>query len=163
YRTIGYRSSPVRGVPFDEALGRIPEADGRVLDPGGAPIPRLYATGWIRRGPVGLIGSTKSDAAETVASLFADLESGGSRPGRGAERAPAAERETLLSRLDARVDWAGWLRIDTAERTLGAIRERERTKIADRAELLRCAAAPDPVSDEAPSAPDPAAALENAR
>ncbi|GAA1799303.1 FAD-dependent oxidoreductase [Leucobacter iarius] len=163
YRTIGYRSSPVPGVPFDEALGRIPEADGRVLDPSGAPIPGLYATGWIRRGPVGLIGSTKSDAAETVASLFADLESDGSRSVPGVGGVLAAEREALLSRVDTRVDWAGWLRVDAAERTLGAIRERERTKIADRTELLRCAAASGPTPDETPSTPDPAAALENAR
>ncbi len=128
YRTIGYRSSPVPGVPFDEATGRVPNAAGRVLGADGSPIPGLYATGWIRRGPVGLIGSTKSDAAETVDSLISDL---GGKAGVGPEGSAR-----LRDRLAGVVDWDGWLRIDTAERLLGAERGRERTKIVDRDLLL---------------------------
>jgi len=128
YRTIGYRSSPVPGVPFDEATGRVPNAAGRVLGADGSPVPGLYATGWIRRGPVGLIGSTKSDAAETVDSLIADLDG---RAGVGPEGP-----DRLRDRLAGVVDWDGWLRIDAAERRLGAGRGRERTKIVDRGLLL---------------------------
>ena len=156
YRTIGYRSSPLPGVPFDEATGRIPEAAGRVLDAGGSPIPRLYTTGWIRRGPVGLIGSTKSDAAETVASLLADLEATDRAGGSG------RDPEHLVARLQALVDWDGWLRIDAAERAIGEARGRERTKIVDRAELLRHAAPPEPGTRTAPDSPLETA-LENAR
>ncbi|MFP3416510.1 hypothetical protein SB773_34295, partial [Bacillus sp. SIMBA_074] len=71
YRAIGYRGTPVRDVPFDEAGGVIPNDGGRVLDDG-EPVPGLYATGWIKRGPVGLIGHTKSDAGETIEKLLED-------------------------------------------------------------------------------------------
>lgn len=129
YRTIGYRSTPVPGVPFDEVSGTIPDAAGRVLGSDGVAIPRLYATGWIRRGPVGLIGSTKSDAAEAISSLLADLAE---QP----DVAPVGAADALRERLTAAVGWDGWLRIDEAERRLGEERGRERTKIVDRAELL---------------------------
>lgn len=128
YRTIGYRSSPVPGVPFDESAGRVPNAAGRVLGPDGSPIPGLYATGWIRRGPVGLIGSTKSDAAETVESLIEDLAT--------KTRVEPESSARLREQLTGVVDWDGWLRIDAAERALGAERGRERTKIVDRELLL---------------------------
>ncbi|GAA1324459.1 FAD-dependent oxidoreductase [Leucobacter albus] len=132
YRTIGYRSTPVPGVPFDDASGTIPDSAGRVLDESGEHIAGLYATGWIRRGPVGLIGSTKSDAAEAIDSLLADLAD---LADRGAQ-APAGAADALCERLGDKVGWEGWLRIDEAERNLGAERGRERTKIVDRDELL---------------------------
>ncbi len=129
YRTIGYRSTPVPGVPFDDATGTIPDDAGRILGTDGVPIPRLYATGWIRRGPVGLIGSTKSDAAEAIDSLIADLSQ---RP----RATPVGAADALVARLTDAVGWDGWLRIDEAEKRLGAERGRERTKIVNRDELL---------------------------
>ncbi|MFF8816873.1 FAD-dependent oxidoreductase [Leucobacter sp. NPDC015123] len=129
YRTIGYRSTPVPGVPFDDATGTIPDDAGRILGTDGVPIPRLYATGWIRRGPVGLIGSTKSDAAEAIDSLIADLSQ---RP----RTTPVGAADALVARLTDAVGWDGWLRIDEAEKRLGAERGRERTKIVNRDELL---------------------------
>jgi ferredoxin--NADP+ reductase len=134
YRTIGYRSTPVPGVPFDEDTGTIPDRNGRVLDADGQPIPGLYTTGWIRRGPMGLIGSTKGDAAQTIASLLEDLSTSG---------ATAGSPHGLHARLGRAVDWQGWLRIDAAERALGAEKGRERTKIVDRAQLLDHAEVPD--------------------
>lgn len=127
YRAIGYLSSPVPGVPFDAERGIVPNAEGRVLDGDGAPIPRLYATGWIKRGPIGLIGSTKSDAAQTVAHLVEDL---------AAAEAGSVESADPLAHLGAAVDREGWLRIDEAERRAGAARGRERTKIVDRRTML---------------------------
>ncbi|GAA1577802.1 FAD-dependent oxidoreductase [Leucobacter aridicollis] len=129
YRTIGYRSTPVPGVPFDDATGTIPDDAGRILDADGEPIPGLYATGWIRRGPVGLIGSTKSDAAEAIDSLITDLAA---RPG----AAPEGAADALVARLTDAVGWDGWLRIDEAEKRLGAERGRERTKIVTREALM---------------------------
>lgn len=129
YRTIGYRSTPVPGVPFDDATGTIPDDSGRILDADGEPIPGLYATGWIRRGPVGLIGSTKSDAAEAIDSLITDLAA---RPG----AAPEGAADALVARLTDAVGWDGWLRIDEAEKRLGAERGRERTKIVTREALM---------------------------
>ncbi|WP_119696422.1 FAD-dependent oxidoreductase [Microbacterium halotolerans] len=126
YRAVGYRSTAVPGVPFDADLGAVPHAEGRVLDAAGVPISRLYATGWVKRGPVGLIGSTKSDAAQTVRHLVDDLAA-----------APRAPREgDPTADLGHAVDLDGWLRIDAAERLAGAERGRERTKIVDREEML---------------------------
>ena len=126
YRAVGYRSTPVPGMPFDAELGVVPHVEGRVVDAAGAPIPRLYATGWIKRGPVGLIGSTKSDAAQTIRHLVDDL----------ADAEPAASGADPLAHVDHAVDLAGWLRIDAAERGAGSERGRERTKLVDRAEML---------------------------
>ena len=126
YRAVGYRSTPVPGMPFDDEAGVVPHREGRVIDEGGLPIPRLYATGWIKRGPVGLIGSTKSDAAQTVAHLVEDLEAGESTVREG----------DPIAHLTAAVDFDGWLRIDAAERNAGADRGRERTKLVERAEML---------------------------
>ncbi|WP_454113763.1 pyridine nucleotide-disulfide oxidoreductase [Microbacterium maritypicum] len=126
YRAVGYRSTPVPGMPFDADLGVVPHVEGRVVDAEGAPIPRLYATGWIKRGPVGLIGSTKSDAAQTIGHLVDDLD--------------ALEREARdddpIAHLTHAVDFDGWLRIDAAERSAGADRGRERTKLVEREEML---------------------------
>ncbi len=126
YRAVGYRSTAVPGMPFDADLGVVPHAEGRVVDAVGEPVPRLYATGWIKRGPVGLIGSTKSDAAQTVRHLVADL----------AAAEPVSHDAEPIARLGRAVDLNGWLRIDSAERAAGVERGRERTKIADRVEML---------------------------
>jgi ferredoxin--NADP+ reductase len=126
YRAVGYRSTPVPGLPFDAALGVVPHIEGRVVDAEGTTIPRLYATGWIKRGPVGLIGSTKSDAAQTVGHVVDDLD--------GIER--EARDDDPIAHLAHAVDLDGWLRIDAAERGAGAERGRERTKLVERAEML---------------------------
>lgn len=126
YRAVGYRSTPVPGMPFDDEAGVVPHVEGRVVDEGGTPIPRLYATGWIKRGPVGLIGSTKSDAAQTVKHLVDDLAAADS----------TAREGDPIAHLTAAVDFGGWLRIDAAERNAGADRGRERTKLVERAEML---------------------------
>jgi len=127
YRAVGYTGSPVPGVPFDPVRGSIPHRAGRVLDDRGEQVPGLYATGWIKRGPVGLIGSTKSDAKETVESLVEDLVPNG-----------AGQRvDDLLTRRP--VGWAEWLRVDAAELAAGAARGRERTKFGTRDQILAAA------------------------
>lgn len=126
YRAVGYRSTPVPGMPFDTTLGVVPHIEGRVVDAEGIPIPRLYATGWIKRGPVGLIGSTKSDAAQTIGHVVDDL---------GSVELEARDDDPI-AHLSHAVDLDGWLRIDAAERGAGAARGRERTKIVEREEML---------------------------
>jgi ferredoxin/flavodoxin---NADP+ reductase len=75
--SIGYRGVPVPGLPFDEATGTVPNAQGRVLSPdGAAPLPGAYVAGWIKRGPSGFIGTNKSCAQETVRELVADFSAG---------------------------------------------------------------------------------------
>jgi len=133
YRAVGYFGSPVPGVPFDDARGVIPNAGGRVLDDAGRPVPGLYATGWIKRGPVGLIGSTKSDAQETIRHLSEDLASGialGSTL-----RSDEDVVEVLASRGIPVVTWEGWELLQAHERALGAEQGRERVKVTTRQEM----------------------------
>ena len=88
--TTARRSSTPRST---QRLGVIPNIEGRVTDASARPIPGLFATGWIKRGPVGLIGHTKSDAMETIAHLVADAAAGRARrAGRGRRRARPAGR-----------------------------------------------------------------------
>ena len=113
-RSVGYRGVALPGVPFDDDRGVIPNADGRVLDAGGEPIAGLYCAGWIKRGPSGVIGTNKKDAAETVEHVLEDAEAGllargRGRPRRAARRARprrssttrAGRRSTATSRASA--------------------------------------------------------------
>ena len=75
FRSVGYRGIPLPDVPFDDSSGVIPNEKGRVLDKaGGDPIPGLYTTGWIKRGPTGVIGTNKTDSGETVSCMVEDIE-----------------------------------------------------------------------------------------
>ncbi|MBZ4497802.1 FAD-dependent oxidoreductase [Dermacoccus abyssi] len=132
YRAVGYYSSPLQNLPFDDARGVVPNEAGRVLDESGEPIAATYVTGWIKRGPVGLIGHTKSDASETIRCLLEDLPS---------LVAPAVEDEDALLRhlLDSGVDvtlWDDWERLDAQEIALGAGAGRERVKIVSREDMI---------------------------
>lgn len=135
YRAVGYRSSALVDLPFDAASGTVPHAAGRVLDLEGTAMPRTYVTGWIKRGPVGLIGHTKSDAAETVASLLADLERAPADA--PAERSPGSILAHLAERGVDVTTWAGWERLDAHEVALGGAAGRERIKVVPREEMLR--------------------------
>jgi ferredoxin--NADP+ reductase len=86
-RSVGYQSVPLLGVPFNERSSTVPNAEGRVLGPDGTPLPGEYVAGWLKRGPTGVIGTNKSDAAQTVRSLLADLAGG---PGPGDVQLPRA-------------------------------------------------------------------------
>ena len=81
FRSVGYQSVPLAGVPFDENTATVPNAEGRVLGPDGEPLPGEYVAGWLKRGPTGVVGTNKSDAAATVRSLLADLAARWSRGG----------------------------------------------------------------------------------
>ncbi|MBN9645152.1 FAD-dependent oxidoreductase [Corynebacterium mendelii] len=130
YRAVGYKSDPIDGVPFDSTRNVIPNDGGHVLDPDtGAPIAGLYCTGWIKRGPVGLIGNTKSDAKETTEMLIGDWTSGALTP------AEHPEQDAIIDFLrEKNIDftsWAGWHRLDAAEKALGEKEGRERHKIVE--------------------------------
>ena len=93
-RSVGYQSVPLPGVPFDERTHTVPNASGRVLSESGEPLPGEYVAGWLKRGPTGVIGTNKADAAETVQALLADLAGGpdvaeGKLPRPGLLRRPA--------------------------------------------------------------------------
>ena len=132
YRAVGYFGSPVDEIPFDPKYGVIKNSEGRVLDDQGSQIPGTYCTGWIKRGPVGLIGHTKADAIETISHVIADRAMWW-EPAQPSEDAIVA---TLTQRGVAFIEWDNWLRIDTAEKNLGEALGRERLKLFDRAEML---------------------------
>ncbi|GAA2802173.1 FAD-dependent oxidoreductase [Saccharopolyspora taberi] len=137
YRAVGYLSSPVADLPFDHGSGTVPNDGGRVLDIDGDHIPGVYTTGWIKRGPVGLIGHTKGDALETINNLLSDLDSLSS--------AEQPEQESVLRLLEERgveyTTWDGWNRLDAHEKALGEAEGRERIKVVPRDEMVRIARA----------------------
>ena len=133
-RAIGYRGRPVAGLPFDEVAGTFAHRGGRVIDPaGGEPVAGVYCSGWIKRGATGVIGTNRTDSAETVEALLRDFGSG-----RLAD--PAYDKERLERLLRGRqpdlVDKAGWARIDQAERRAGRASRRPRVKFLTVEELL---------------------------
>lgn len=133
YRAIGYFGSPLPGVPFDEHHGVIPNHEGQVWDDDNQQVNGMYATGWIKRGPIGLIGHTKSDALETVTHLVADQGNWWTP----ADASEASVVELLESRGVQFTDLAGWRRLDAHELALGAANGRERIKVVDRDEMTR--------------------------
>ncbi|WP_168583070.1 FAD-dependent oxidoreductase [Gephyromycinifex aptenodytis] len=141
-RAIGYRGVPLPGVPFDMEFGIIPNDEGRVLTEDGHRLRREYVVGWIKRGPIGVIGTNKSDAAQTVRHLCQELQ-----------EAPHDERASLD--LDRHLAERGfrpstfedWRRIDEAEQSRGQGQGRDRSKIEAWQELL------DLVTRERPGGP----------
>ncbi len=131
FRSVGYRGTGVPDVPFDERSGTIPNAEGRVLGESGTPIEGLYCAGWIKRGPTGVIGTNKKDAAETVELLLEDA-----RAGRLPERDGRALEELLAGRGVEVVMYSGWEAIDAVERARGEPHGRPRVKLASWDELL---------------------------
>ena len=133
YRAIGYYGSPLPDVPFDEQRGVLPNTEGQVIDPDtGAHLPGVYATGWIKRGPIGLIGHTKSDAMETVRHVIADRATWWTPE----HTEDAAIPALLESRDVAWTDLDGWHRLDAHEIALGADQDRARVKVVPREEMV---------------------------
>ncbi|MFM2321186.1 MAG: hypothetical protein RL612_333, partial [Actinomycetota bacterium] len=91
----------------------------------------VYATGWIKRGPVGLIGHTKSDATETIENLVVDI------PKLAEPASPGTVLETLNARGVQYTDWQGWLKLNAYEQSLGEKENRERIKVVDRDEQVK--------------------------
>jgi ferredoxin--NADP+ reductase len=127
FRSVGYRGVALPGVPFDEETGTIPNDRGRVG-------PGVYVAGWIKRGPSGVIGTNKKDAAETAELLLEDLRDA-PRKGRS-----AGEVEALLLERGVRlVVYEGWASIDEVERAAGEKLGRPRVKLCTWDELLDAA------------------------
>jgi ferredoxin--NADP+ reductase len=135
YRAVGYFGTELVEIPFDEKYGVISNNAGRVVDSEGSVVSGIYATGWIKRGPVGLIGHTKSDAMETIASLIED---------RSTWWQPAHhDEQSVIDLLKGKnvqfLGWPEWLKVDATERQLGEDQGRERIKLVDREDFLSAA------------------------
>lgn len=134
FRSVGYRGVALDGVPFDAHRGVIPNNGGRVVEsPDSATnIHGLYVCGWIKRGPQGVIGTNKLDAAETIDHLIADAATGRLTPGTG----PGDAHDLLMSRGVRLTDWSDWLQIDREEQARGAPAGRPREKVTLVSEML---------------------------
>ena len=129
-RSVGYRGVALPGVPFHEEHGVIPNREGRVLGEGGEPLPGVYCAGWIKRGPSGVIGTNKKDAAETAERLLEDARA-------GLLRSEGGELEELLRERGVEaVEYAGWEAIDRHERGRGEPHGRPRVKLTSWDDLL---------------------------
>jgi len=139
-RSIGYKGVPIDGIPFDDGRGLVHNDGGRIHDGSGEAVPGLYAVGWIKRGPSGVIGTNKKDAQETVDNLFADLEAGGIP-----EPELADDRGAIETLLDERkpdhVTFEGWQAIDAAEVEAGKPHGRPRVKFCRVDELVEASRA----------------------
>jgi ferredoxin--NADP+ reductase len=157
-RSVGYQSVPLDGVPFDERNAVVPNDQGRVLGPDGAPLPGEYVAGWLKRGPTGVIGTNKSDAAETVRSLLSDLLGDEAvdvtlpRPGvlryptaadgadsvaDGAPDGLTALEQILADKGVRPVTYADWLLLETAETDLArSLGRGDRVKLHGREALF---------------------------
>lgn len=136
FRSIGYKGLPLPGLPFDDRGGVIPNRAGRVIDPErDAPLPRVYTSGWIKRGPNGVIGTNKNDSIETVRCMLEDAP----RLDVPAELRPdPAAIDSFLRDKGVRVvSFADWKRIDEAEVAKGQPQERPRVKFASVEDMLR--------------------------
>jgi ferredoxin--NADP+ reductase len=138
-RSVGYRAVPLPGVPFDERSFVLPNDRGRVRGPDGQALPGVYAVGWIKRGPTGILGTNKRDAEETVSCLAEDLASGALPPA----ELPAREQidALLAERKPDLVTTGGWRAIDADELERAREQQRPRVKLASREELLAAARA----------------------
>ena len=131
FASIGYRAMPMPGVPFDARRGIIPNAEGRVLEDG-RPLPGVYATGWIKRGPTGLIGTNKPDSAETVQKILEDLP----HLPPCEDPNPDAMPQWLAARGIRAVSFADWRKIDTVEIERGKPRRKPREKLPKVSQML---------------------------
>src|SRR4051812_13052129 len=130
-RSVGYRGTPLPGLPVDEHTATVPHEEGRVLRDG-RPSPGEYVAGWIKRGPTGVVGTNKHDARETVASLLADAEAGRLRVGGAVDDLV----DTLVARGAEPVLLDGWRAIEAAEIALGESEGKARTTMHERDALL---------------------------
>jgi ferredoxin/flavodoxin---NADP+ reductase len=135
FRSVGYRGVPLPGVPFDDKWGVVLNEKGRVLDPDTKqPLPGEYTAGWIKRGPSGVIGTNKPDAAETVAGMLEDMTA--SHTLEPSEPDPAAAERLVRQRQPSYISYADWLRLNEVEVTRGRAQGRPRVKFTRVDEML---------------------------
>lgn len=151
---VGYHVRPIADLPYDSGAGTLRNRGGRLLDEQGQILAGEYVTGWAKRGPSGVIGTNRADAAQTVKNLLADF------PGLAP---PKHKDRNVIELLEHRgvkvVDWAGWLRLDSHEIQAGRRRGSPRVKTSDLADMLDCTQplAPEGPTDAGADGPSPVA------
>jgi ferredoxin--NADP+ reductase len=138
-RSIGYQGMPLPGTPFESKRAVVPNQAGRVLGSDQSPAPGLYVTGWIKRGPSGLIGTNKACAKETIDALVADTEK---LPAPTLD--PAAIEAALAARNVRAVTYEAWRAIDAAEVARGTPKGKVRDKFTSVEALLAAASGTTP-------------------
>jgi adrenodoxin-NADP+ reductase len=132
FTSIGYKSKPLPGLPFDERQGRVPNSFGKVLD-GDKELPGMYTAGWLKRGPTGVIVSTMADAYETADTILDDLKNDRDMlPDNGEEKKGA---EGLTARMDP-VTYQDWKKIEAAEFAIGDKLGKPREKFSNISDML---------------------------
>jgi ferredoxin/flavodoxin---NADP+ reductase len=145
FRSVGYRGVALPGVPFNPNAGVIPNADGRVVDPDTKqPVRGEYVAGWIKRGPSGVIGTNKPDAAQTVAAMIEDAAAG--RTFDPAEPDAAAAERMLRSHRPELFSYADWLKLNELEVGRGRPSGRPRVKFTSVEEMLAALGRPTAVT-----------------
>ena len=135
FRSIGYRGVPLPGVPFHERWGVILNEKGRVLNAdSNEPVLGEYTAGWIKRGPSGVIGTNKPDAAETAECMLADLAAG--KTGLPTHPELDAAAHMVKNKKPNYVSYEDWLRLDEMETAAGAAQGRPRVKFTEVSEML---------------------------
>jgi ferredoxin--NADP+ reductase len=133
-RSIGYRGRPVDDVAFDERRGLIRNTGGRVCAQPADAHEGEYVIGWIKRGPSGVIGTNKKDAADTTAKIVEDRDAG--RLNTPTHPGPADTAAVYAQRAPDSVTWVGWEAIDAHEKTSGQPHGRPRIKLVRLADLV---------------------------
>ena len=114
---IGYEAEPLAGIPYEK--GKVLNTEGRVAE-------NVYVVGWAKRGPSGVIGTNKSDAADVMNLLVADLK----------EPKPTVELVSLITTKKV-ISQSHWQSINAAEVAAGEPHGKPRIKAVSREELLR--------------------------
>ena len=134
FRSVGYRGLPMEGLPFNESWGVIPNEIGRVTEPEtGQPVRGMYVSGWIKRGPTGVIGTNKKDGTETAGAMLEDA--GSSSVLDPAHPDPSTLDALVRERQPHVVNYADWSRLDELEQSRGEAGGRPRVKFTSRAEM----------------------------
>ncbi|HKZ86103.1 MAG TPA: FAD-dependent oxidoreductase [Anaerolineae bacterium] len=135
FRSVGYRGVALPEVPFNERWGVILNQKGRVVDPETQqPMTGLYTSGWIKRGPSGVIGTNKPDSVETVGCMLEDLAGGAvlqpANPDHGSAEKLVCERQPQF------FTYADWQRLDEMEVARGKAVGRPRLKFTRVEDML---------------------------
>lgn len=135
FRSIGYKGVPLPDVPFNNSWGVIQNEKGRVMDPQTRqPVVGEYTAGWIKRGPSGVIGTNKPDAAETVDCMVQDLAKGSHL---NPPQPTAAAAEQFIRHCQPNYfSYADWLRLDELEVARGQAIGRPRLKFTRVEDML---------------------------